>query len=255
MAQHPPQEVARYTVEQNGGSYTTTTVDLLALFGRQQLTDQARQEIRSALAGEGVSTEPDVLIIERSQDIRLFLTERQPTADAQRTTVISGASWLRRFRPTTWKGWTAYAIATLLIIGALTGDSEQPRDSRSAAATARQGVTATGLEAEGERLRRERVQDRHERARRERARARRAAARRERRRQEQLEAQAAPPTPEPEPAASCHPSYNPCLDPNASDYDCEGGSGDGPMYTGFVTVSGSDDYGLDSDGDGTGCES
>ena len=55
--------------------------------------------------------------------------------------------------------------------------------------------------------------------------------------------------------ASCHPSYDPCLDPNASDYDCEGGSGDGPMYTGFVTVKGSDDYDLDSDGDGTGCES
>jgi len=56
-------------------------------------------------------------------------------------------------------------------------------------------------------------------------------------------------------AASCHPSYDPCLDPNASDYDCSGGSGDGPEYTGFVTVSGPDDYGLDSDGDGTGCES
>jgi len=27
------------------------------------------------------------------------------------------------------------------------------------------------------------------------------------------------------------------------------------MYTGFVTVKGSDDYDLDSDGDGTGCES
>jgi hypothetical protein len=26
------------------------------------------------------------------------------------------------------------------------------------------------------------------------------------------------------------------------------------MYTGFVTVVGPDDYGLDSDGDGTGCE-
>jgi hypothetical protein len=53
----------------------------------------------------------------------------------------------------------------------------------------------------------------------------------------------------------CHPSYDPCLDPNASDYDCEGGSGDGPGYTGFVTVKGPDEYGLDSDGDGTGCES
>jgi hypothetical protein len=58
-----------------------------------------------------------------------------------------------------------------------------------------------------------------------------------------------------EAASACHPSYDPCLNPNASDYDCEGGSGDGPEYTGYVTVSGSDDYGLDSDGDGTGCES
>jgi hypothetical protein len=35
----------------------------------------------------------------------------------------------------------------------------------------------------------------------------------------------------------CHPSYQgACLDPNASDYDCAGGSGNGPLYTGPVTV-------------------
>ena len=75
---------------------------------------------------------------------------------------------------------------------------------------------------------------------------------RELERQQQLEAQAlqAPPA-----ETACHPSYDPCLDPNASDYDCEGGSGDGPEYTGFVTVKGPDDYDLDSDSDGTGCES
>jgi hypothetical protein len=39
-----------------------------------------------------------------------------------------------------------------------------------------------------------------------------------------------------------------------SDYDCEGGSGNGPGYTGYVTVSGPDIYGLDGDGDGAGCE-
>jgi hypothetical protein len=33
-----------------------------------------------------------------------------------------------------------------------------------------------------------------------------------------------------------------------------GGSGDGPEYTGPVQVVGSDPYGLDSDGDGYGCE-
>lgn len=45
-----------------------------------------------------------------------------------------------------------------------------------------------------------------------------------------------------------------CLDPYASDYDCEGGSGDGPLYTGTVTVVGSDHYGLDSNNNGVGCE-
>lgn len=55
-------------------------------------------------------------------------------------------------------------------------------------------------------------------------------------------------------AEQCHPSYDPCLDPSQYDYDCEGGSGDGPAYTGTVTVSGYDEYGLDDDGDGIGCE-
>jgi hypothetical protein len=54
-------------------------------------------------------------------------------------------------------------------------------------------------------------------------------------------------------AESCTPGYSPCLAP-ASDYDCEGGTGDGPEYTGQVQVTGSDPYGLDTDGDGTGCE-
>jgi hypothetical protein len=42
--------------------------------------------------------------------------------------------------------------------------------------------------------------------------------------------------------------------PIASDVDCAGGSGDGPAYTGPVTVTGSDIYDLDSDSDGTACE-
>jgi resuscitation-promoting factor RpfB len=41
----------------------------------------------------------------------------------------------------------------------------------------------------------------------------------------------------------------------ASDVDCAGGTGDGPRYVqGPVDVSGGDPYGLDADGDGTGCE-
>lgn len=54
-----------------------------------------------------------------------------------------------------------------------------------------------------------------------------------------------------EEVAAC--DYNPCLPP-ASDYDCEGGSGNGPAYTGMVEVTGTDIYGLDADGDGIGCE-
>jgi len=59
-----------------------------------------------------------------------------------------------------------------------------------------------------------------------------------------------------EEASECDPNYSgACLDPYSSDYDCEGGSGNGPDYTGTVTVVGEDHYGLDSDSDGTGCES
>jgi hypothetical protein len=56
--------------------------------------------------------------------------------------------------------------------------------------------------------------------------------------------------------SDCDPSYEgACLDPSAADYDCEGGSGDGPAYTGTVTVVGDDHFDLDRDGDGIACES
>jgi hypothetical protein len=59
----------------------------------------------------------------------------------------------------------------------------------------------------------------------------------------------------PDPAGDqCHPSYSPCV-PIASDVDCAGGSGDGPAYVvGPVDVLGPDDYRLDADHDGVGCE-
>jgi hypothetical protein len=66
--------------------------------------------------------------------------------------------------------------------------------------------------------------------------------------------QAGEPAPPAEPADDCHPSYDPCV-PIASDVDCEGGSGNGPEYTGRVRVIGPDEYGLDDNGDGIGCES
>ncbi len=67
------------------------------------------------------------------------------------------------------------------------------------------------------------------------------------------------PFPDPPPDASdgggCDPSYEgACLDPSAGDYDCAGGRGDGPKYTGPVTVVGDDHFGLDRDGDGRACE-
>ena len=54
--------------------------------------------------------------------------------------------------------------------------------------------------------------------------------------------------------SNCHPSYSGCLRADASDYDCVGGSGNGPYYTGRVMVIGPDVFGLDRDGDGIGCE-
>lgn len=52
----------------------------------------------------------------------------------------------------------------------------------------------------------------------------------------------------------CHPNYSGCLKADATDYDCAGGSGNGPYYTGRVQVYGSDPFGLDRDHDGVGCE-
>jgi hypothetical protein len=71
-------------------------------------------------------------------------------------------------------------------------------------------------------------------------------------RQEERETVVAAAPPE---ESECDPNYaRACLMPNASDYDCEGGSGNGPYYTGEVTVVGVDHYGLDADSDGIGCE-
>jgi hypothetical protein len=63
----------------------------------------------------------------------------------------------------------------------------------------------------------------------------------------------APPETSP-PAPDCTPGYDPCIPPGP-DVDCSGGSGNGPRYVdGPVSVTGSDPYGLDRDGDGIGCE-
>jgi hypothetical protein len=62
---------------------------------------------------------------------------------------------------------------------------------------------------------------------------------------------------------SCHPSYvggvdvatGGCIRANVGDYDCAGGSGNGPNYArGPVRVVGPDVFALDGDRDGTACE-
>jgi hypothetical protein len=108
------------------------------------------------------------------------------------------------------------------------------------------------------------AQRRHREARRIRAQERRAVVRRHARQiaareraREQSEAREEVEAVESEEAESseCDPNYSgACLDPYASDYDCEGGSGNGPDYTGSVAVVGEDHYALDADNDGYGCE-
>lgn len=65
-----------------------------------------------------------------------------------------------------------------------------------------------------------------------------------------------PPQAPPPVVQNCHPSYpDVCLATNAGDYDCAGGSGNGPNYVrGPIRVLPPDPFGLDRDGDGIGCE-
>jgi PASTA domain len=68
---------------------------------------------------------------------------------------------------------------------------------------------------------------------------------------------APPPPPPTAPPQDCHPSYpDVCLRPDASDYDCEGGPGNGPYYVaGPLRVLPPDPFGLDGNDNGWGCES
>jgi resuscitation-promoting factor RpfB len=54
-------------------------------------------------------------------------------------------------------------------------------------------------------------------------------------------------------SSNCTPGYSPCLPP-AYDYDCKGGTGNGPKYTGRVRVTGPDQYRLDGNHNGKECE-
>jgi hypothetical protein len=56
-------------------------------------------------------------------------------------------------------------------------------------------------------------------------------------------------------SSGCDPNYRgACLDPSSPDYDCAGGTGNGPDYTGPVEVVGDDHFDLDRDSDGVACE-
>lgn len=267
--QGDPAEIALATVEQNGESYRTDVRDLLGLFGRQQLTTKARLELTQELMRVGIAVRPDLSLVERNDPIELFILEPAAAATAPAPPrVAQGPGW-NRLRPRTWKGWLAYGFIGFVLFGALqdeesgTGGGSDPEPALQESAPADdadQAAERQELQQEKAQLERERTQARRERARTRQARAaarrrraREARAAQQQRREEALAA-AAPPPP-PTAAEICHPSYDPCLNPSASDYDCAGGSGDGPDYTGPVTVTGSDDYDLDSDGDGSACES
>jgi membrane protein involved in colicin uptake len=150
-------------------------------------------------------------------------------------------------------------VACLALTGVAGCGSNADEEGSNAAREAREARVVAGEEeaelraerrSEARALRRAaRRQARRVAARERREAARRAAEERAREEQRQVESEAPPEAPK------CHSSYEgACLDPSASDYDCEGGSGDGPLYTGTVTVVGPDEYGLDSNGDGVGCE-
>jgi hypothetical protein len=57
-------------------------------------------------------------------------------------------------------------------------------------------------------------------------------------------------------SSNCDPAYpGSCLHDGIGDYDCAGGSGNGPNYvTGPIRVRPPDPFDLDRDGDGLGCE-
>ncbi len=65
-----------------------------------------------------------------------------------------------------------------------------------------------------------------------------------------------PAPPPPVQSGNCNPSYpDVCLQDGIGDYDCAGGSGNGPNYVrGPFRVIPPDSFGLDRDKDGIGCE-
>jgi hypothetical protein len=141
-----------------------------------------------------------------------------------------------------WRTWVllvALALIAIFALGAIVGDGDI-----DPARTATEQRVSTAPDAPAQARAEQRRQQRRQAAARQRRQA--AAERRAR--------QAAAPAPA-QPQGNCDSNYEgACLDAASADYDCQGGSGDGPDYTGPVRSVGSDPFGLDRDGDGAACE-
>lgn len=162
----------------------------------------------------------------------------------------SGGAWA-------WRPLLLTAAVALLIAGAGCGSAGGSEPQGLAEAHASQEVQRQRAQRQAA-VRHARAHAHREAARRHARRVRRERERRvreHREHREQVEEERAEAAAKEEAESNCDPNYiGACLDPTASDYDCAGGSGNGPYYTGTVTVVGEDHFGLDADGDGTGCE-
>lgn len=151
-----------------------------------------------------------------------------------------------------WAGLAALCLGLALVVaGCGSGDetSSIEQEARQRAALGARQAAAIQRHREARRIR---VRELRAAARR---RARQVAARERAREQSEAREEAEVEESAEAETSECDPNYSgACLDPYASDYDCEGGSGNGPDYTGSVVVVGDDHYGLDADGDRRGCE-
>lgn len=151
-------------------------------------------------------------------------------------------------------------ISCLAVLALPACDTAQPGPDDATAGGAKQALASNAARKKQQQLRREARQRAARRAaaraeRRRRTAERRRRARQKAKREEERRAMEEERRRQEAQKPDCHPSYvGACLDPSMSDYDCLGGSGDGPGYTGPVTVVGYDEYDLDRDGDGYGCE-
>jgi hypothetical protein len=162
---------------------------------------------------------------------------------------------MRYLIKTHWRGGLATLCLGVALVGVGCGSSDETSSLEREAKQQKAREARQAAEQRRRRLREARrieVRERREAARR---RARRVAARERAREEAKALAETEVEESAETESSECDPNYSgACLDPHASDYDCEGGSGNGPDYTGPVAVVGVDHYGLDADGDGYACE-